>query len=139
MKLLLALYLLLNHQTADTTKKPVLTLEETVLTEKSILVIRDTAAIGDSMGSILGKDYAELFALINQNGLSPGKAMALYYSNKAPFILDAAVEVDRFPAQTTGRIKINKLKGGNAIIAHYKGPYEHIGVAYTALHTWLPQ
>lgn len=140
MKLFLALLIALaNKETPDTAKKPTLALEESMLSPMYILEIRDTASAEDSIGIVLGKDYKELFATINQNGLRPGKAMAFYYSSKPPFILDAAVEVDRFPRQTAGRIKINKTKGGNAVIVHYKGPYEQVGMAYTALNKWLTE
>ncbi len=88
---------------------------------------------------LLSKDYGELFSFIYQNGLKPGKTMAFYYSSQLPFIMEAAVEVDKLPAQTTGRIKINKLNGGYAVIAHYKGPYDRVSIAYTAIGNWLKQ
>lgn len=117
----------------DTTKKPTVTLEDTVLNSMVIITIRDTAASGGDLSGVFSKDYGELFLYIRQNGLTPGKVMARHYSIQPPFILDVAVEVDKLPTRTTGRIKIDKTKNGNAIIAHYKGPYEQIGIAYAAI------
>ncbi|MDP4216556.1 MAG: GyrI-like domain-containing protein, partial [Bacteroidota bacterium] len=54
-------------------------------------------------------------------------------------ILDAAVEVDKRPDQLTGRVKWIALRSGNAIVAHYQGPYDQIGPAYTALFNRLKQ
>jgi effector-binding domain-containing protein len=65
--------------------------------------------------------------------------MAQYYSVQPVFIVDVAVEVDKFPTRTQGRIKINKIDGGKAVIAHYKGPYGQIGMAYAAIVSWLKE
>ena len=129
----------LNAQPPDTAKKPTLVLEDTVLYSMVILTIRDTAASQENRSGVFSKDYGELFTYINKNGLRPGKLMAQYYSYRPSFILDVAVEVDKFPTRTTGRIRINKTKDGNAVIAHYKGPYEQIGIAYAAIDSWLKE
>lgn len=121
----------------DTVKKPVVTLEEDSISSMTILVIKDTAATIADISPILGKGYAELFDFAGKNELKTGKVMAFYHSWQFPIIMEVAVEVDRFPYQTAGRIKINRTGGGNAVIAHYRGPYDGIGIAYTAIAGWL--
>lgn len=117
----------------DTAKKPAVVLEETVLTPMLMLAIRDTAAGQAGLSQVFKRDYGELYTFIGQNGMRPGKPMARYYSVQPGFVLDVAVDVDRLPTTLTGRIRADSLKGGHALIVHYKGPYEQIGMAYTAL------
>jgi len=37
----------------------------------------------------------------------------------------------------TGRIKGKKIMGGDAVVVHYQGPYDQIGLAYSAIAKWL--
>ena len=128
-----------NCMIPDTTRKPTVNLEETTVDTMTILVIKDTAASAEDISRIIGAGYGELFTFINQNGLTPGRVMAFYYTYQPPFKMDIAVEVDRVPPQTTGRIKLNRIYGGNAIVARYQGPYEKVELAYTAIMNWLKE
>lgn len=119
--------------TKDTAKKPAFILEERTITAFTVLAIRDTATTMTDIGRVLGRDYGEIFAFIKQNGFRPGRMIAFYYSYQPVFILEAAVEVDTFPHQISGRVTAREIAGGKAIIAHYKGPYEQVGIAYTAV------
>jgi effector-binding domain-containing protein len=121
----------------DTIRKPVITLEETILSPMHILTIPDTAKSMEEIGLLIGKDYGELFAFINQQQLQPGKVLAFYYSSEVPFVMDVAVEVNKLPQQLTGRIKAKEIEGGKAIVAHYQGPYEQIAMAYAELNNWI--
>lgn len=123
----------------DTTRKPTVSLEETTVDTMTILVIKDTAASTEDISRIIGAGYGELFTFINQAGLTPGRVMAFYYTYQPPFKMDIAVEVNKVPPQTTGRIKLNRIFGGKAIIAHYQGPYEKVEIAYTAIANWLKE
>ena len=122
---------------SDTARKPSVTLQDTLMDPMLILMIRDTAACHDDLGRAFSKDYGELFTYIGQNDLRPGKLLAQYYTFKSAFIFDVAVQIDRLPTTTKGRIKINRINGGNVVIAHYIGPYDQIGMAYSALDYWL--
>jgi len=42
----------------------------------------------------------------------------------AAWVFDIAVQVHKAPGQLTGGVQFKTLDGGNAIIVHYKGPYE---------------
>lgn len=121
----------------DTAKQPTVQLEEGLLRPMLFITIRDTAANQADMGRIFSKDYGELYRYIYQNGLKPGKLLARYYSVQPFFVFDVGVEVDKLPLAQEGEIKVNRLEGGWAIIAHFKGPYEQIGFAYSAIQSWL--
>ncbi|HEY6082191.1 MAG TPA: GyrI-like domain-containing protein [Chitinophagaceae bacterium] len=121
----------------DTTKKPTFFLEKTSVRPMILLSIKDTAVTMADISQVLGRDYGEIFAFITRNGFKPGRIMAFYSAYQSGFILDAAVEVVTLPGQPTGRITIKKLAGGNAIVAHYRGPYEQVAIAYTAIYGWL--
>jgi effector-binding domain-containing protein len=124
---------------ADTVRTPTVEVEKTMVSPMSILMIRDTAAAVTDISRVLGEGYVELFTYIDHNHLKPGKVMAFYHSPRTPLMIDVAVEVDSMPRVTTGRIKINKVLAGNAVVAHYRGPYEQIGMAYAAIGKWLKQ
>jgi effector-binding domain-containing protein len=100
----------INCMIQDTTRKPTVSLEETMVDTMTILVIKDTAASTEDISRIIGAGYGELFTFINQSGLTP-----------------------------TGRIKLNRIFGGKAIIARYQGPYEKVDIAYTAITNWLKE
>ena len=127
------------HLSEDTARKPAITLEESAVAPMIVLVIKDTAATTNDISAVLSKSYPELFTFVRQNGLKPGKLMAFYYSSQPPFVMEAGVEIDKMPNQTGGRIKINKVNGGNALIAHYSGPYDQIEIAYTAISNRLKE
>jgi effector-binding domain-containing protein len=129
----------INYMIQDTARKPTVGLEETTVDSMIILVIKDTATSMEDISRVIGAGYGELFTFINQTGLIPGKVMAFYYTYQPPFKMDIAVEVNKIPAQTTGRIKLNKIFGGKAIVARYRGPYEKVEIAYTAIADWLKQ
>lgn len=126
-----------NLKIADTSKQPAVSIEETVITPLSLLEIRDTADSAGAIGRVLGRDYGDLYQFVQKNGMTPGKAMAFYYSAQAPFILDAAVEVDRFVGAPTGRIRMERNDGGKAVVVHYQGPYEQVEIAHRELGRWL--
>lgn len=123
--------------THDTTTKPLLKPRKVTLVPMSVLTVTDTAMTAADIGPILSKNYGELFSFISSQKLQSGKIMAFYYSSHQPFIMDAAVEVNEIPATLTGRIKGRIIKGGDAIVVHYQGPYDQVGVAYTAITNWL--
>jgi len=121
----------------DTAKQPTVVLEEGVLGPMVFLTIKDTAANQADMTRIFSKDYGRLYSYLYQNGLKPGIPLARYYSVQPVFVFDVGVEVGEGPITPEGNIKMNRIEGGPAIIAHFKGPYGQIGIAYAAIHRWL--
>lgn len=121
----------------DTTEKPSFMAEKINLTPMQVLFIHDTAMTATDISRLLGKGYGELFTFINQQRLQPAKIMAFYHSSQPPFVMDAAVEVNSVPDKLAGRIKTKRIEGGNALVVHYQGAYDQIGIAYAVIDNWL--
>jgi DNA gyrase inhibitor GyrI len=85
----------------------------------------------------MGKGYGILFTLIGQQQLKPGKVMAIYHTITPPWVFDIAVEVDKEPGQLSGSVQFKTIDGGDAVVVHYKGPYEQIEKAYLEIEDWL--
>jgi effector-binding domain-containing protein len=103
----------------------------------NIIYVVDTATTSDDISSKMGKSYGRLFMVIGQQQLKPGRVMAIYRTSSAPWIFDVAVEVNKAPSQQTEGVQFKTTDGGDAIVLHYKGPYEQIGKAYEQLDEWL--
>ena len=121
----------------DTMEKPSFMLEKINLAPMQVLFIHDTAMTAADISRLLNKGYGELFTFIYQQKLQPVKIMGFYHSSQPPFVMDAAIEVNRAPGKLTGRIKTKRIKGGNAVVVHYQGAYDQIGIAYTGISNWL--
>lgn len=102
-----------------------------------VVYIIDSVLAADSFSVKMGKDYGLLFSLIGQQQLKPGKIMGIYYTAAPPFIFDVAVEVDREPDQLAGAVQFKTIEGGDAVVVHFKGPYEQIEKAYLQIEDWL--
>jgi effector-binding domain-containing protein len=122
----------------DAIKKPVVVLEQVVLQPMTVLFISDSTDMA-GLSKVISSGYGELFSFINQNGLKSGKVMAFYLSYANPISLQTAVEVDKVPATLTGRIESKVVDGGNAIVAHYTGPYEEMEMPYNAVTKWVKE
>ncbi len=102
-----------------------------------MIYIVDTTSSADSFSYKMGKGYGILFTVVGQQQLKPGKAMAIYHTMTPPWVFDIAVEVDKAPGQLTGSVQFKSIEGGDAIVVHYKGPYEQIEKAYRQIEEWL--
>lgn len=123
----------------DTNQKLTYIPEMVTLPSFKVLTIKDTAFKTEDIGRLMNKSYAELFAYIDRHQLKAGKVMAFYYTAQLPLIFDAGVEANRLPVELTGKIKAKKIKGGDAIVVHYQGPYDKIGAAYMSITKWLQE
>lgn len=121
----------------DTTRNPVVRLEVTMNSGLTLLIVRDTAASAAEISSILQKGYGELFSFATQEQLTPGRAMAFYYSSQPPFIIEVGIEVNKHPQKTNGRVQKRSIDPGKIIVAHYHGPYEQISLAYKTIDGWM--
>ena len=97
-----------------------------IMTPMKVIYIADTVKTMDSISSKMGKDYGCLFMFIGKNQLRPGKLLAIYHTSEAPWILDVAVEVDRLPGELMGNVQFKNTDSGDAIVLHFKGPYEQL-------------
>lgn len=121
----------------DTASHPSAVIEQKTLSSMKLLSIPLEAKNAEETGKMLNAGYIELCTFVNRHRLTCGKVMAFYYTYKAPFVLEAALEVDSIPPLLTGNIKSRLLEGGDVLIVHYKGPYESASFAYHALEKWL--
>jgi effector-binding domain-containing protein len=85
----------------------------------------------------MSKDYGILFSLMGQQQLKPGRLMAIYHTVKAPWIFDVAVEVDKAPDKLMDDARFKITQDGDAVVLHYKGPYENMNSAYFQIEEWL--
>ncbi|ULQ53921.1 SRPBCC family protein [Flavihumibacter fluvii] len=119
-------------------QEPSMTIDQQVRPAFLVLTIMDTAQASGDIGPKLQKAYGEMGKLMNAEKLMmQGMPLAWYYSDKAPYILEAAVAVDKLPANTAGRIHFRKMQAGNAVVAHYFGPYESVSIAYNRIADWI--
>lgn len=118
--------------------EPKLTLEEQPQPAMLVLTIMDTAKVEAEIGPKLQKAYGEMGQLLKSANLSMQRApMAWYYSTAEPYVLEAAVVVDKTPKNTPGRIRFRQVAGGKALVAHYFGPYEESKIAYKQIQDWI--
>jgi effector-binding domain-containing protein len=121
----------------DTARVPSARLERTVLPSMKILSLTFEAQSADHIGQYLNAAYIELCTFINKHRLPSNRTMAFYYTYFAPFVVEAAVEVDSIPPVMDSLLNARVLEGGEVLIVHYKGPYEKAAFAYHALDNWL--
>ena len=103
----------------------------------TVIYVVDTATTTDDISLKMGKSYRTLFMVIGQQQLKPGRVMAIYRTSSAPWIFDVAVEVNKAPVKQTEGIQFKTTDGGDAIVLHFKGPYEQLGNAYQQIDEWL--
>jgi effector-binding domain-containing protein len=120
------------------TQQPIIRLEKQVRPAFQVLTIMDTAQTSGDIGPKLQKAYGEMQQFMKAGQLKMvGIPMAWYYTVNDPFILEAAIVVDKVPTNTTGRIHYRKVPGENAVVAHYFGPYESSSIAYEKINAFV--
>jgi len=102
-----------------------------------VIYVADTATTTDEISSKMGKNYSRLFMFIGQQQLKPGRLMAIYQTSSEPWIFEVAVEIDKALPNHPEGIQFKTTEGGDAIVVHYKGPYEKISNAYQHIDEWL--
>ena len=102
-----------------------------------VIYIVDTVKTMDSISSKMGKDYGTLFMLIGKNQLKPGKIMAIYHTTEPPWIFDVTVEVDKSPVESMQNVRFKNSDSGEAVVLHFKGPYEQLDKGYLQIEEWL--
>ncbi|MGB8190401.1 MAG: GyrI-like domain-containing protein [Chitinophagaceae bacterium] len=123
---------------ADTARQPKMVVEEITVPAMTVLSIRDTAATMNDIGPVLGRDYGEISAFMQKNGLQfAAQPLAWYHTQSAPFILEAGIPVNKKPASVEGRIVLKEIESGKGVVIHFWGPYELTGQAYGKLNDWL--
>jgi effector-binding domain-containing protein/uncharacterized protein YndB with AHSA1/START domain len=122
-------------------KDPVMTVEETTTSKKMLIYVTDSAA---STAEITQKFMTiipvELGGFLKKKDLQMmGAPLAWYNGNKAPFVFDIAVPVNKIPAEAEGRIKTKEIPAGKAVVVHFYGPYELTWKAYPLAEAWIKE
>lgn len=130
-----------NNACITCAQAPRIIIEEKLIPEQTIVYVTDSAS---SYAGITQKFIqiipAELGGFLKKNGLKMmGAPCAWYNGNKTPFVFDIGVPVNKTPSATEGRIKIKALTAGNAVVAHFYGPYDLTSQGYMAVETWLKE
>ncbi len=94
-------------------------------------------AVGAAWGPAVGKVWD---FIRSQPGLrTDGHNIFLYHHPKqpgAPILCDFGVEVTR-TFETTGEVYATETPGGEAAVAVYRGPYNRMNEAYSAIEEWM--
>jgi effector-binding domain-containing protein len=122
----------------DTIKNTNIVLEKARLEPFNVLIIRETTGMA-ALSKVFEADYGEIFNFIRKNDLKSGRVMAFYLDYEDPVTLEVGVEVDRIPEKLNGRIESKFVAGGEAVVAHYTGPYEEMEIPYNEIKKWLKE
>jgi effector-binding domain-containing protein len=112
---------------------------QTVHPRKLAAVRRHVApgAVGSAWGPAVGKVWD---FIRSQPGLwTDGHNIFLYHHPKqrgAPVLCEFGVEVTR-AFETAGEVYATETPGGEAVVAVYRGPYNRMDEAYSAIEKWM--
>jgi effector-binding domain-containing protein len=107
---------------------------------RKLAAVRREVALG-AVGSAWGPAVGLVWKFIrSQPGMwTDGHNIFLYHNPEhpgAPIVCDFGVEVTR-SFETTGEVYATETPGGEAAVAVYRGPYERMNEAYTAIEQWM--
>ena len=116
-------------------------IEEKLMPNQTVLIIRDSAG-PKTYAQVLGKGYGEIMHFIKANKLQfKGHPFAIYlkYDTVTMFsVMDIGIPVEKAD-KGKGRIRVEKIPEGNAVVAYYFGPYDKTGPVYNALHQYCKE
>ena len=126
----------------DTTsreKSPVISISDTITPSMIVLCIKDSASSSERIGIKLSNIYnKKLKEVIRLNKLTvTGPKIAWYRTSSPPFYFEAGIPVNKRPSKLPKKVYIKNLNGGDAVIAHFYGPYGLTFYAYEVLKEWM--
>ena len=126
-------------QPTITKKAPVINIMDTLSVKQLVLCIKDSAANSQRIAKKLAIIYGvKLASIIKKNKLKvTGAPIAWYKNQKAPFFFEAGIPVDRKPSKLPAGVTVKQIGTDSVVIAHFYGPYDLTGQAYTALQDWI--
>ena len=126
-------------QPTITKKAPVINIMDTLSVKQLVLCIKDSAANSQRIAKKLAIIYGvKLASIIKKNKLKvTGAPIAWYKNQKAPFFFEAGIPVDRKPSKLPAGVTLKQIGTDSVVIAHFYGPYDLTGQAYTALQDWI--
>ena len=127
------------EQPGITKKAPVINIMDTLSVKQLVLCIKDSAANNQRIANKLAIIYGvKLASVIKKNKLKVTGAPIAWYKNlKAPFFFEAGIPIDKRPAKLPAGVTIKQIGTDSVVIAHFYGPYDLTGQAYTALQDWI--
>lgn len=122
-------------------KGPVINIADTTELKKIVLTVKDSAATSAGMSIKLNNIYNKVLpeAARAGNVKITGQPMAWYNTQKAYYIFEAGLPIDKAPAKPIKGIKIKRTGGDSALVAHFFGPYELTAAGYEALNDMLKE
>jgi len=113
-------------------------IEEHSLPEQNVILIRDSAGPA-TYSKVMDKGYTELMNFIKSEKIeSSGCPFAIYlkYDTVTMFsVMDLGIPINKI-VKGKGRIRMETIPAGNAVIAYYFGPYDKTASTYYALHKY---
>ncbi len=115
-------------------RPPTINIADSISPKRIVLYMKDSAASTDRIGMKLGIIYGEKLAkCVKDNKINvTGAPMAWYNSQEPPFFFEAGMPVDKKPVKLPPGVMIREMEAGTVLVAHFYGPYEMSGMAYTA-------
>jgi effector-binding domain-containing protein len=85
----------------------------------------------------ISQRHGDMFMFSAKEALNTSKQIVFYKSRYSPIIFETAVEVDKLPTRKYWDIHTKIINSKLTIVAHYKGSYQNINIAYSAIENWL--
>lgn len=125
----------------DSKRPPIINIVDTVSLKMTVIYIGDSAATFDRIGLKLSKIYGtRLPEYIKKNNLkTAGAPMAWYKKQKAPFIFEAGIPVNKAGSKPVKGVQVRQMTGGKALIVHFFGPFELLPQGYDAVKEWMKE
>lgn len=124
--------------TATAAKEPTMQIEETTVAQQYLMVMNDSAATSEEIGSKLGTIFGKIGECAGKCKMeNAGPPVAWYNGPNAPWKFVAGMPFKTKCEHPESGISNKEIKGGKAVVVHYFGPYEMSGKAYEAGDKYL--
>lgn len=122
-------------------RPPIINIVDSLAPKRIVVYCKDSSATYEGISVKLGNIFGEqMVKVIKKNKLkTAGVPMAWYKSLKAPYFFEAGIPVNKRPAKLSKGVYVREMKAGNAVIAHYYGPFDQLSMAYDAVKVWLKE
>ncbi|HSN62175.1 MAG TPA: GyrI-like domain-containing protein [Ferruginibacter sp.] len=120
-------------------RPPIVNISDSIAIKYTVLYMKDSAASSDRISQKLAKIYGTLLpeAIKKQQLKITGAHIAWYKTNKAPFFFEAGLPVNKKPSKLPKGVFVKTIGGGNAVTAHFYGPYSITHMGYDALADYI--
>lgn len=114
-------------------------IEMTTVNAFPYLAVRDTGSVA-TIGQKLGMHYGTIMEVMKKQNLEhAGQPFAIYYTDsETNWEFDACIPVNK-PGKGEGKVAAAEMKAGNAVVAHYFGPYEGTASAHAAIYNYIQE